>query len=210
MKTVGLFFGSFNPIHIGHIMTANYCVEHYELDELWFVIAAHNPLKNKANIIPFEQRMEMIHLAINDNPKMKVNDIELSLSEPFYTIKTIQALKEKYVNDNIQFILIIGIDNWLTINKWNSYEELLKERIIVLPRGNNDDLTAFIKKKNKLQDIHYDMRMEIFNNVRFATQCPACNMSSTFIRNEFHNNKSVYSYLPNNVINYIKQNNLYV
>ena len=121
---VGLFFGSFNPVHIGHMALANYMASFTNLDEVWLVVAPHNPLKEKATLLHQNQRLHMVNLAIGDSSIIKSSNIEFGLTQPSYTVNTLAHLKEKYPNH--KFSLIMGEDNLQSFTKWKNYEEILK------------------------------------------------------------------------------------
>jgi nicotinate-nucleotide adenylyltransferase len=123
-KKVGLFFGSFNPIHIGHLIIAEYMLEFTDLNELWFVVSPHNPLKEKKTLLADNHRLALVRIAIEDNPKFKVSDIEFKMPQPSYTSKTLAYLSDKYPNK--EFVLLIGSDNLQTFHKWKNYEQIIK------------------------------------------------------------------------------------
>lgn len=187
---IGLFFGSFNPIHIGHLIIANYMAEHTELDKVWLVVSPHNPLKDKAYLINAYDRLEMCKLAIDDYDKINVSDIELHLPSPSYTIDTLTYLKEKH--PNTEFCLIMGADNLSNIKKWKNYEILLRDyHIYVYPR-NKENTSEFTSLKN----VH-------------ITDTPIMEISSTFIRKSIKENKSVKFLVPDMVIDFIESKSLY-
>ncbi|NLA25570.1 MAG: nicotinate-nucleotide adenylyltransferase, partial [Bacteroidales bacterium] len=129
----GLFFGSFNPVHIGHMAIANYFVEFAKLEELWFVVSPQNPLKEKSGLLPERQRLYMLELAIGKDYRLKTCDIEFSLPKPSYTVNTLTYLREKYPNRN--FAIIMGSDNLASFHKWKNYKEIIKHHeILVYPR----------------------------------------------------------------------------
>jgi nicotinate-nucleotide adenylyltransferase len=132
---IGLFFGSFNPVHVGHMVLANYMLEYTDLDKIWFVISPHNPLKKKSSLLDEKHRLQLVNLAIGDNAKIKASDIEFKLPQPSYTVVTLAYLKEKH--PEYEFALILGEDNLLSFNKWKNYEEILKHhQLYVYPRPN--------------------------------------------------------------------------
>src|ERR1700741_1258225 len=134
---IGLFFGSFNPIHVGHMVLANYMAAFTDLEQVWFVVSPHNPLKEKASLLHQNQRLHMVNLAIGDHNKLKSSNIEFGLSQPSYTVNTLAHLKEKYPQHT--FSLIMGEDNLQSFTKWKNYEEILNNhRIYVYPRQNCD------------------------------------------------------------------------
>ncbi|MDO9262203.1 MAG: nicotinate (nicotinamide) nucleotide adenylyltransferase, partial [Flavobacteriaceae bacterium] len=127
---IGLYFGSFNPIHIGHLIIANHLVEHSDLEEVWLVVSAHNPFKDKKSSLDNRHRLAMVQLAIEDFPKLKASDIEFKLPTPSYTINTLAYLTEKYPNH--QFSLIMGEDNLRNFHKWKNYEQILQNHFIYI------------------------------------------------------------------------------
>lgn len=187
---VGLFFGSFNPIHIGHLAIANYIVEYSDLDELWLVVSPQNPLKNKKTLLDEYDRLHMVELALNNNSKIKANNIEFRLSKPSYTIDTLTYLNEKYPKN--QFALILGADNLKYFNKWKNYEIILKEyRLYVYPRPNYD-----------LGEFKNHSSVNLIN-------APMMEISSSFIRNSIKDGKNLKYFLPNAVYEYISEMNFY-
>ncbi len=189
-KRIGLFFGSFNPIHCGHLIIANYIVEYSDIDELWFIVSPHNPLKNKSQLANEYHRLEMVNLAITDYEKFKVSDIEFHLPKPSYTIDTLTALSDQY--PHYQFSIIMGSDNLATLSKWKNYNRILKNySIIVYPRKN------FNPDKND-----YSEKVTIVD-------APLIEISSTFIRKAIHEKKNVRFFVPEKVWQYIIDCNLY-
>lgn len=187
---IGLFFGSFNPIHIGHMALANYMVEFTDMDQVWFVISPHNPLKQKASLLHQNQRLYMVNVAIEDDERFKSSTIEFDLPQPSYTINTLVHLKEKYPKH--KFSLIIGQDNLENFHKWKNYEEILKNyKLYVYPRPG--------AAKTDL-DIHPNVVL---------TQAPYIEISSTFIRDAIKNKKDIRHFLPEKAWKYIDEMNLY-
>lgn len=189
-KHIGLFFGSFNPIHIGHLAIANYIVEFTELDQIWFVVSPHNPLKNKASLLEDYHRLELVNLAIGDNVKYKSSNIEFRLPQPSYTINTLEYLKEKY--PRMKFSLIMGADSLKSINKWKNYELILSNyTIYVYPRP-NIDISEFQNNSN----------IKIVN-------APIMEISSSFIRESIKSRKSLEFFMPEKVYKYIQEMHFY-
>jgi nicotinate-nucleotide adenylyltransferase len=187
---VGLFFGSFNPIHIGHLALANYMLSFTEMDEVWFVVSPHNPLKNKAGLLNQNDRLHLVNLALDQHSKMKASTIEFDLPQPSYTINTLTHLKEKYPKH--QFSLIMGQDNLVTFDKWKNYEEILKRHsIYVYPRVKNE-VSKF--------DTHGKVKI---------TEAPIMEISSTFIRKAIKEKKDVQYFLHPKVWEYIDEMNFY-
>ena len=132
-KQIGLFFGSFNPIHIGHLIIANHLVEHSAMNELWFVVTPQNPFKEKQSLLDNHLRLEMVNLAIESYPKLRASNIEFHLPQPNYTVNTLAYLEEKYPNTN--FALIMVEDKLKSFHKWKIYEHILANYpIYVYPR----------------------------------------------------------------------------
>lgn len=187
---IGLFFGSFNPIHIGHMAIANYMVEFTDMDQLWFVVSPHNPLKEKKSLLSQQQRLYMVNVAVEDYPKFKSSNIEFDLPQPSYTVNTLAHLKEKYPQHT--FSLIIGQDNLVTFDKWKNYEEILKQfKLYVYPRPNC-----------------VASKFDAHPNVIF-TKAPMMDISSTFIRNAVKEKKDVRLFLPEKVWDYVESMNFY-
>lgn len=188
---IGIFSGSFNPIHIGHLILANYITEFTDINEIWFLVTPQNPLKENAELLDEQLRLKMVELGLVDYPQLKASDFEFSLSRPSYTINTLEALSKEYPEHN--FSLIIGADNWVVFDRWKDSEEILKNhKVYVYPRL---DCRISIPKK--------------FKNRVEALESPILEISSTFIRDSIKEEKNIKVFLPDAVYNYIKDNNLY-
>lgn len=193
MKTVGLFFGSFNPIHIGHLILANYIIENSDLEEIWFVVSPQNPFKVKASLLEEYNRLEMVNQAVKNYPKMKASNIEFSLPKPSYTIDTLTYLKEKFPTTN--FCLIMGEDNLQSLHKWKNYEKLLENhQIIVYPR-------VFNEKKDEETYLQHE-------NIHLIN-APIIELSATEIRRMIKEGKNVRPMLPPEVFEYIDGSSFY-
>ena len=145
---IGLFFGSFNPIHVGHLIIANHFVEHTDLKQIWFVVTPQNPLKQKESLLANNHRFQLVKHAIGDYSKFKASDIEFKLAQPNYTVKSLAYLKEK--NPKHVFVLMMGADNLNTLRKWKNYEVILENyQIYCYPRP-GEDPGQFAKHKNVL------------------------------------------------------------
>ncbi|MDD2191088.1 MAG: nicotinate (nicotinamide) nucleotide adenylyltransferase [Bacteroidales bacterium] len=189
-ERIGLFFGSFNPIHIGHLIIANYIVENTNIDKIWFVISPHNPLKNTKDLLEDSLRYNLVKLAIKNNKNFKASDIEFKMEKPSYTIRTLNHLKSEYKTK--EFILIIGEDNLDCFEKWKDYKEILSSyEIMVYPRANI--------KTNKFSD----------NKNIIRINSPEIGISSTQIRDNIKLNKSNLYLLPEEVRKEINNNNYY-
>ncbi len=186
----GLFSGSFNPIHIGHLVLANYLCEYESLDELWFMVTPRNPLKKEEELLNDAKRVELVKLAIKGYPKFKVSDFESTLPQPSYTVNTLRALSTRYPTHN--FTLIIGADNWNIFDKWKNYQEILE----------NYSLLIYPRPGYPLE------RLPLPSNVKLTTS-PLMEISSTFIRNAFRQGKDIRYYLHPEVFKKIKRENLY-
>ncbi|HLU87335.1 MAG TPA: nicotinate (nicotinamide) nucleotide adenylyltransferase [Taishania sp.] len=197
---VGLYFGSFNPIHIGHLIIANHIVQYSDLEQIWFVVSPHNPLKEKKTLLKDYHRLALVKEAIEDNPKFRASDIEFGLQQPSYTVKTLVALEEKY--PNFQFSIIMGEDNLKTLHKWYNYEYLLNNyQIFVYPRATSSQEQA--SKENSLYKFINHQHINILKDV------PVMNISSTFIRNAIKNGMDVQYLLPPPVLKYIDEMGFY-
>lgn len=193
MKKIGLFFGSFNPIHIGHIIIANHLAEHTDMHEIWFVVTPLSPFKEKKTLLDNHHRLEMVYRALKKYDKLRESDIEFRLPQPNYTINTLAYLEEKH--PNVQFCLIMGEDNLKSFHKWKNYEILLERYpIFVYPRlSQGDALPELAFHKN----IHY-------------VKAPIIELSATFIRQEISQKKNVRPLLDSDVWQYIDQMGFYI
>ncbi|MGZ5210561.1 MAG: nicotinate (nicotinamide) nucleotide adenylyltransferase [Kaistella sp.] len=187
MKKVGLFFGSFNPIHIGHLILANYILENSDMDELWFVVSPQNPFKDKKSLLKDHSRLDMVQLAIKNYPKMRASNVEFSLPKPSYTIDTLTYLHEKF--PDYAFALIMGEDNLDGLSKWKNSETLVKNhQIIVYPR-------AFDGEKKDHEYLQHE-------NISLI-KAPVIEISATEIRNMIKAGKNVRPMLPPEVFEYL-------
>lgn len=187
---VGLFFGSFNPIHVGHLIIANVILEDAKLDELWFVVSPQNPFKASKQLAHEFDRLRMVELAIEDHWKFRASDIEFHMPRPSYTSDTLAWLSDRYPNHHFQ--VIMGEDNLVNFPQWKNHETILNQYgVIVYPRPGS--------KKSELLE---------HPNVR-RVESPQFNISATFIRKLFKKNRSPKYLLPNSVIDYIVAKGLY-
>lgn len=200
MKKVGLYFGSFNPIHIGHLIIANFMATRVDIDEVWFVVSPQSPFKKNDVLVDEKHRLKMVQLATHDNVKMKVSDVEFDAPKPNYTIHTLEKLGKQY--PDINFSIILGEDNLLDLHKWKGFETILNNyHILVYPR-NLADQNAKRLSQNNLPDILKSGQIEICD-------APLLMISSTFIRDSILNHKDVRYLIPESVILYISNNFFY-
>lgn len=187
---IGLFFGSFNPIHVGHMVLANYMASFTDLEQVWFVVSPHNPLKEKSSLLNQNQRLHMVNLAIGDSDKLKSSNIEFGLSQPSYTINTLAHLKEKYPQHT--FSLIMGEDNLESFTKWKNYEVILKNhKIYVYPRPNTN--SGDLKNHPSI----------------IMTEAPLMDISSTMIRQAIKDKKDISFFVPKAVWQYLDEMSFY-
>ena len=189
---IGLYFGSFNPIHVGHLIIANQLVENSDLDQIWFVVTPHNPFKKKSTLLDNSQRLEMVYLATKDYDKLKESNIEFNLPQPNYTINTLIYLQEKHPEH--QFSLIMGEDNLKSFHKWKNYEIILENyNIYVYPR---------------ISEGIVDTQFSGHNNIH-PIDAPIMEISSTMIRKAIKVGKNVMPLLPKHVWEYLDEMNFY-
>lgn len=196
MAKTGLYFGSFNPIHIGHLAIAGYMTEFGGLDQVWFVVSPHNPLKKKETLLADHHRFYMVQIAVGDSDRLKATDIEFKLPIPSYTIDTLTYLKEKHSNN--EFCLVMGEDNLYTLHKWKNIIELVSRYpIYIYPRpGTTQPSSSLLEKVLSAATIH-------------KVDAPLMDISSTFIRDGIKNGKDMSYFLPAPVWSYIKEMHFY-
>lgn len=190
MKKVGIYSGSFNPIHHGHVMLANYLVEFSDLDALWFVVTPQNPLKKKDDLLEDDERLKMVQLAVGDDPRFCVSDIEMHLPTPSYTINTLTMLSEQY--PDCQFVFICGMDSLQNLKRWREYQKILDNyEILVFPREGYDG--------GELLDCPSVT----------VLKTPVLEISSSFIRQCIKEGRDVRHFMPEKAFLYMKENHFY-
>ena len=193
MKKIGLFFGTFNPIHIGHMVIANHMVEFSNLDEVWFVITPMSPFKIKKTLLDNNQRYQMVFEATKEYTKLKPSKIEFDLPQPNYTINTLVHLEEKYGTE-FRFSLLMGEDNLKGFHKWKNYEVILENHdLYIYPRISNGEIEHQFKGHPKIHRV----------------DAPVMEISSTFIRKHHREGKNIRPMLPDGVWKYLDEMNFY-
>ena len=186
----GLFFGSFNPIHNGHLMIAGYMVEFTDISRVWFVVSPHNPLKEKSTLLADHHRLAMANIAVEDDQRFQASNIEFHLPQPSYTVDTLTYLSEKYPEK--EFVLIAGSDNLPSFHKWKNYQTLLDQyQFYIYPRP--ETLTSPFDSH---PHIHF-------------TEAPLIEISSSFIRKSISEGKNMSHFLPDKVWKYIQEMHFY-
>tara|TARA_B100000497_G_scaffold115484_1_gene139062 strand:- start:3006 stop:3596 length:591 start_codon:yes stop_codon:yes gene_type:complete len=191
-KKIGLYFGTFNPIHVGHLAIANHMVEFSDLDQVWMVVTPHNPHKKKSTLLDNNHRKMMVDIALEEYPKIKSSAIEFDLPQPNFTVNTLAVLEEKYPKQ--KFCLLMGEDNLKSFHKWKNFEVILSRyELFVYPRLTPNKATALLENHP--------------NVTRIAA--PIMEISSTAIRKAIKSKKNVRPLLPQNVWQYLDEMNFY-
>ncbi|RAR71300.1 nicotinate (nicotinamide) nucleotide adenylyltransferase [Flavobacterium aciduliphilum] len=189
---IGLYFGTFNPIHVGHLIIANHLAEHSDLDQIWMVVTPHNPHKQKSTLLDDYQRLYMVNLATEAYPKIKASDVEFKLPQPNFTVNTLVHLNEKHPQH--EFCLIMGQDNLNALHKWKNYEYIMAHHeIYVYPRLHSGTVDAQFVNHPKIHMVN----------------APVVELSSTLIRDSIKNKKNVRPLVPEQVWEYLERNNFY-
>lgn len=198
---IGLYFGTFNPIHIGHLIIANHLAEFSDLDEIWFVVTPHNPHKVKKSLLEDYHRLAMVEIALEPYQKLKGSNIEFKLPQPNYTVNTLAYLEEKYPKH--EFCLIMGEDNLKSLHKWKNYEVILERfPIYVYPRMAEGEVDSqfFTVNDDGIRKYHPHISL---------VSAPIMELSSTFIREAIKNKKDIRPMLPEGVWKYLDNMNFY-
>ncbi len=189
---IGLYFGTFNPIHIGHLIIANHMAEYSNLDQIWFVVTPQSPFKVKATMLANHDRLELVYRATENYDKLRPSDIEFGLPQPNYTINTLTHLQEKYPKH--EFSLIMGEDNLKSLHKWKNYELILaNHHLYVYPRISEGVIETQFDEHPKIHRV----------------SAPIMELSSTFIRKSIKKGKNVRPMLPEHVWEYVDEMNFY-
>ncbi|MBC9910899.1 nicotinate (nicotinamide) nucleotide adenylyltransferase [Chitinophaga varians] len=186
---IGLYFGSFNPIHTGHLIIANYVAYNTDLDKVWFVVSPQNPLKTSSTLLNEHDRFHLVELAIKDEPRLRASNIEFSLPRPSFTVDTLAYMGEKFPTQ--EFAIIMGSDSFQNLPRWKNYMHIVQHYPIYVYRRPGHDITDT-----------YGARVEILD-------APMLDISATDIRQWIKQGKSVRYMVPDNVINYIQENNYF-
>lgn len=187
---IGLYFGSFNPIHNGHLIIANHIVEHTDIDKIWFVISPHNPLKESHSLLNEHDRLHLVEMAIKDNPKFRASNAEFHLPKPSYTVNTLAYLSEKFPLE--KFTVIIGSDSFQNIHRWKNFEHLVKYYEFVVYR----------RPGFEIRETH-GAKIEVLD-------APMLEISATYIRDQLRTGKSIRYLVPDAVCAYINENRYYI
>ncbi|MBC7555088.1 MAG: nicotinate-nucleotide adenylyltransferase [Taibaiella sp.] len=186
---IGLYFGSFNPIHTGHLIVANHVIQYTDIDKIWFVVSPHNPLKDSHSLLNEYDRLHLVNLAIEDNPKFRGSNVEFQLPKPSYTIDTLTYLAEKFPLE--RFSVIMGSDSFQNLHRWKNFEQLItKYSFIIYTRPGFDITDTYGAKITRLE-------------------APLLHISSTFIRKQVKDKKSIKYIVPPAVAEYIQHNKYY-
>ena len=187
---VGLFFGSFNPIHIGHMAIAQYMLEHTALEKIWFVVSPQNPFKTKETLLDQQHRLTIVRIAVEDDPRMQASNIEFNLPIPSYTVDTLTYLSEAHPNE--EFALIMGQDNLVHFHKWKNHESILE----------NHNIYVYPRPGCKPCDMERHEKVQL-------TKAPLMDISAEFIRKSIREKKEVSYFLPQKINDYIDEMNFY-
>lgn len=200
---IGLYFGTFNPIHVGHLVIANYMADYTDLDQVWLVVSPQNPLKKKASLLEDFHRLALVKVAIEDNDKLRASDIEFNLPQPSYTTNTLAYIQDQYSEH--EFCLIMGEDNLRTLHKWKNHEYILDHHdLYVYPR------VLTIQEEQELEDIN-STSTNLYEDHPKVHLCdaPVMKVSSSFIRQAIKEQKDVRYLLTEPVHKYVDEMNFY-
>ena len=189
---IGLYFGTFNPIHVGHLIIANHMVENSDLDEIWMIVTPQSPFKKKKSLLDNIHRLALVDKATENYPKIKPSDIEFKLPQPNYTVHTLAHISDTYPKK--EFCLIMGEDNLKSFHKWKNYETILEHHhIYVYPRISEGSVDTKFDDHKKIHKV----------------DAPIVQISSTMIRKGIKDKKNIQPLLPTSVWQYIDEMNFY-
>jgi nicotinate-nucleotide adenylyltransferase len=191
-KRIGLYFGTFNPIHVGHLIIANHMANHEDLDQVWLVVTPQNPLKSKSGMLSDVHRLQLVRIAIEDNPKLMASKVEFDLPKPSYTVETLAYLQEQHPDH--KFMLIMGEDNLRTIHRWKNFEHILA----------NYDLLVYPRVNQPSEMETPSLSPDQMKRVRLCP-APVMNISATFIRDAIKSGKDVRYLLTPEVEAYVRE-----
>jgi nicotinate-nucleotide adenylyltransferase len=199
---IGLYFGTYNPIHVGHLIIANYMADFTELDQVWLVVTPQNPLKKKNTLLEDYHRLAMVEIAVEDNTKLTASNIEFKLPQPSYTSNTLAYLKEKHPTH--EFSLIMGEDNLRTLHKWKNFDEILNNHMIyVYPRALTEQ-----ERTEVIEETETENTLDQHKNV-IVCDAPVMKVSASFIRKAIKDKKDVRYLLTEPVFKYVTDMNFY-
>ncbi len=187
---IGLFFGSFNPIHVGHLIIANYMATRTDLDKVWLVVSPQNPLKEKKTLARDHDRLHLVRLGIGDNPRLDASSVEFGLPKPSYTVDTLAFLQEKYPDKT--FALIMGGDNLASLHLWKNYQQILAHH----------DIYVYQRPAYELGELATHPRVHLCT-------APLLDISATYLRECLRNGKSVRYLVPEPVWEYLETSTFY-
>ena len=186
---IGLYFGSFNPIHIGHLIVANHVIEYTDINKVWFVVSPHNPLKDSHSLLNEHDRLHLVNIAIEGNPKFRASSVEFQLPKPSYTIDTLAYLTEKFPLE--KFSVIMGADSFQNIHRWKNFEQLVERHSFIV----------YNRPGFEIEDTYGANVIKL--------EAPLLQISSTYIRRQIKDKKSIKYIVPSSVEQYIIDNRYY-
>jgi len=194
---IGLYFGTYNPIHVGHLIIANHMVDYTELDQVWLVVSPQNPFKTKATLLEDYHRLALVNIAIEGNKKLKASNIEFDLPKPSYTIDTLTFIKEKHPEHS--FSIIMGEDNLRSFHKWKNYEQILE----------NHNVFVYPRVLTEQEDSSTPAALKNHSKITIAKDAPLMKISASFVRNAIKDKKDVQYLLTEPVFTYLKEMHFY-
>ena len=198
-KNIGLFFGTFNPIHVGHLILANFMAQQPEIDQVWMVVTPRNPFKEKDTLLEDIHRLALVREAVDSNPLLEPSSVEFDLPQPNYTVNTLAVLTEKFPEKS--FTLLMGEDNLRSLHKWKNYEVILQNhKILVYPRVYTESEKVEVSEKTKELLSHPNIKL---------VDAPLMKISSSVIRNMIAEGKDVQYILTPEVFKYLDEMNFY-